>query len=110
MNRNSFIDTWLALSRGQRRATIVLVLAIAILAVWQVRVSHDKRQRREAPSNYSVLQQEIALFRSQADSVLPQGGKSTYVRHTSVVRDTVNTFPKRPSQRAMQPVPRIKDK
>lgn len=108
MNRNSFIDAWLALSRGQRRATVVLVAVIVVMAILQVGISYHKGQRRDATAEYSVLQQEIALFRSQADSVLPVDDKHSYVRHTRVVPDTVGYKPQNASsQRVMQPVPRI---
>lgn len=111
MNRNSFIDAWLALSRGQRRATLVLAVVVIVMAALQAGVSYHRSQRHDATADYSVLQQEIALFRSQADSVFQVDAKHTYVRHTRVVRDTVEYKPQNdPSQHHLQPVPRIKEK
>lgn len=110
MNRNSFIDKWLALSRGQRRATVVLAVIVIVLAVIQAGISYNRAHKQNVAADYSVLEQEISLFRSQADSIPLGERKRSYVRNDRVVRDTMdNRLQNVPVQRTMESVPRIEE-
>ncbi len=112
MNRNSFFDKWMSLSRGQRRATIVLVAVIVVLAGAQAGVCLYRQNREVVTTDYSAIEQEIVSFRARLDSVPAAKSSRKYVRHKRVVRDSVplnNSEKLQPieSQPMIRPVPRI---
>lgn len=110
MNRNSWLDKWMSLPRGQRRATIILLCIIVILCALQIYIHVDQRSAKPSSSDYSALQQEIELFRSQLDSIPVSARRKPYVRHTKVVHDTVKNSlrPSTVKPPVLEPVPRIK--
>lgn len=111
MNRNSIIDAWLSMSRGRRRATVIMAVVVLLLAAAQMFLSRRSGSSEAAPADYSVLEQEIALFRSLTDTIPPGERPPAYVRHTHVVYDTAATPSVQPATvqaRSLQPVPRLR--
>lgn len=108
MNRNSWLDKWMSLPRGQRRATVVLLCVIVVLCGLQAYIRVQDSHATPSTTDYSVIQQEIDLFRSHLDSVPLSDRRKPYVRHTKVVRDTVASVVKHPVRKhpALEPVPR----
>ena len=110
MNRNSWLDKWMSLPRGQRRATIILLCIIIILCSTQTIVYIHRQRSVPASADYSVLQQEIDQFRSQLDSVPVSDRRKPYVRHAKVVPDTAKSSvrPHAVKRKTLEPVPRAK--
>lgn len=80
MNRNDWVDMWLVLSRGQRRVIILLACIIVILCIARIAVSVQRTNSVEPSTDYSVLEQEIATFRSQLDTVPLDERRPLYIR------------------------------
>lgn len=108
MNRNSWLDKWMSLPRGQRRATVVLLCVIVVLCGLQMYVRVQEHYATPSATDYSVIQQEIDRFRSHLDSVPLSARRKPYVRHTKVVRDSVGREVRHPVRKypALEPVPR----
>lgn len=114
MSRSKWMEKWMALPRGQRRATIVLLIVASILCVVQLVVSHYKNVPQECTADYSQLEEEIVLFRSQLDTIPVEERRPTYHRRTHT-RDTSYIKPvkanvkkiKKSIPRAIEPVPRV---
>lgn len=90
--RNKWIDMWMELSRGQRRAVVVLLCVIAMLCVAQVVAWQMREHHRETTADYSVLEQEITRFRSQLDTVPVENRPPVYVRRTHARPDTTQSL------------------
>lgn len=88
MNKNNMLDMWMTIPRGQRRVLMLLVCIIVILSVVQVVVSLQRNSSEEPAADYSLLEQEIADFRSQLDTIPLDERRPVYVRRTNVEPDT----------------------
>lgn len=109
MNKNRWNDKWLALPRGQRRATIVLLCVVVMLAVARLVVAHITENKPQVPADYSSIEQEIELFRMQLDTIPVEERRPVYLRRTHARPDSTidNIKPRRkPSQQAATPQPR----
>lgn len=121
MNKNSWLDMWLVIPRGQRRVIIVLLCVVAILLVAQVVVTVCRNNHQEPATDYSVLEQEISDFRSHLDTIPLDERRPTYVRRTTFKDDTarqqkpLQSVRKRSGkrqqhhERKVEPTPRIDD-
>ncbi len=121
MNKNSWLDMWLVIPRGQRRVIVVLLCVVAILLVAQVVVTVCRNNHQEPAADYSVLEQEISDFRSHLDTIPLDERRPTYVRRTTFKDDTTrqqkvyqsvrNRSVKRQQhyERKVVPTPRIDD-
>ena len=119
MNRNSWLHIWLALPRGQRRVMVVLLCVILLLGGIDMGWKIYENNHKTTTADYSLLEEDIAAFRLQLDTVPVANRRKTYIRHTKVVRDTVanKELPtkqrkgaktsRQPEQRSMQAVPRV---
>lgn len=92
MKSNKWMDMWLALPRGQRRAVVVLLCAIILLCVGQIVAWHYRSDNRALNNDYSLLEQEITLFRSQIDSIPLDERRPAYVRRTHATPDTTQSL------------------
>lgn len=81
---------WMELSRGQRRAVLVLLCVIMLLCVVQVITQCIKAQQSEMTADYSVLEQEITEFRSQLDTIPVENRPPTYLRRTHARPDSTH--------------------
>lgn len=114
MSRSKWMEKWMALPRGQRRATIVLLIVASILCVVQLFVTHYKNVPQECTADYSLLEEEIVLFRAQLDTIPIEERRPTYHRRTHT-RDTSNIKPvkarvkkiEKSVPRTIEPVPRV---
>ena len=120
MKWNEWLDKWTALPRGQRRATLVLLIVASILCVAQIVASHHRHTTTPTSADYSQLEEEIALFRQQLDTIPESDRRPTYIRRTHARKDS--TYPtiqpkKKSSKKSksrtqsqpskIEPVPRI---
>ena len=88
MKWNKWTDKWISLPRGQRRATIVLLIIAGVLCIAQLIVSYRQQTSQEASTDYTLLEDEIRIFRSQLDTIPPEERRPTYVRRTHARNDS----------------------
>lgn len=117
MNWNKWIDKWTALPHGQRRATIILLIASCILCIVQLIASQHSYHTSTPTGDYTQLEGEIARFRSQLDTIPEAERRPIYIRRTHARKDS--TYPtiepkksnkkplKKDNPTTLQPVPRI---
>lgn len=120
MKSNKWIDMWCALPLGQRRAIVVLLCVVVLLTLVQVAVNVHTRKALSTTADYTVLEDDIAHFRSQLDTIPEEERPPVYVRRTharpdttstpsvpmrSVTRKKQKTTPQQPE--VLQPIPRI---
>ena len=91
MKWNKWSDKWLSLPRGQRRATLFLVVVALVLCIAQLAAIHYRHTQQPPASDYTQLEQEIALFRSQLDTIPEEERRPTYIRRTHARNDS--TYP-----------------
>ena len=117
MKDNAWNDKWLALPRGQRRATVVLLCVVVLLAIAQLVATHIAHHRNQVTADYTALEQEIVQFCSQLDTVPDEERRPAYIRRTHarpdsaldnsrVVRKSVKAISHKP-QRPIEAVPRL---
>ena len=117
MKWNKWLDKWTALPRGQRRATIVLLVVACVLCIAQLIASHYNHTRTTPNGNYTLLEEEIALFRSQLDTIPEEERPAVYIRRTHARKDSTYPIikpkrkPRKPQvevqPKQIEPVPRI---
>lgn len=119
MKLNIFNDAWLALPRGQRRATVILLCIIVVLCGVRVVVGIYRDDADVTTDDFVVVEQEIEQFRKTLDTIPTDKKGKSLLRHKKVMYDTV--FINTPSRRApikekrkenqgydiLQPIPRI---
>ena len=91
MKWNKWFDKWLSLPRGQRRATLILLVVALLLCIAQLVASHYRHTYRPPTTDYTQLEEEIALFRSQLDTIPEEERRPTYIRRTHARYDS--TYP-----------------
>ena len=102
MKWNKWLDKWTALPRGQRRATIVLLVVACVLCIAQLIASHYSHSKPTPDGNYTLLEEEIALFRSQLDTIPEEERRPVYIRRTHAHKDS--TYPIfKPKQKKRKP-------
>ena len=119
MKHNRWSDKWLALPRGQRRATVVLLCVVVLLAVVQPVVTQTTHRRDSVEADYTVLKQEIEQFCSQLDTIPEEERRPVYIRRTHARPDStidnrkvVRTRKKaatQPTQLPIEAVPRLEE-
>lgn len=117
MKWNKWIDKWTALPRGQRRATIILLIVAGILCIVQLIASHIRQTPHPNPTDYTQLEEEIRLFREELDTVPLSNRRPQYIRRTHARYDSTypTTLPasaakthyNTPQVRPIEAVPRI---
>ncbi len=90
-----WIEMWMSLTKGQRRATVVLLCAVIAMCIVQAAVTTRHNQGDDVTERYSVLEQEIADFRQTLDT-LP--ASPTYIRRTSSQEDSTQIQPSKPTK------------
>lgn len=117
MKWHKWLDKWTALSRGQRRATIILLIASCILCIVQLITSQHSSRTSTTTGDYTQLEEEIARFRLQLDTIPEAERRPVYIRRTHARKDS--TYPiiktKKSNKKSqtqdkpttLQPVPRI---
>ena len=122
MKWNKWLDKWTALPRGQRRATIILLIVSCVLCIVQLITSHHSSTTTTPSGDYTQLEEEIALFRSQLDTIPEAERRPIYIRRTHAHKDSAftNIQPKKKNHKKsksqtkreptfLEPVPRIND-
>lgn len=108
-----WIDMWMSLTKGQRRATLILLAVVAIVGAVQVVVSHSHRNSHDVTADYTVLESEIALFRQSLDTIPPSERPSGYHRRTDSKPDTMSIKPmeevksSQPAKHTASPTPQV---
>ena len=86
---NKWIDSWINMPRGQRRAIVVLLCVVVLLCGVQAIAWSYRRHVEKQTTDYSVLEQEIENFRSLIDTIPVDRRRPTYVRRTHARPDSV---------------------
>ena len=117
MKWNKWTDKWISLPRGQRRATIVLLIIAGVLCIAQLVISYRQQTSQKASTDYTMLEDEISLFRSQLDTIPTEERRPTYIRRTHARNDSTyssmqhikkkSTSKAKPQPRQIESVPRI---
>ncbi len=114
MKNGKWLDKWYALSLGQRRVTMLLLVLMLLLAVAQIVASYNRAYVVAEVEDFAQLEQEVAAFRLHLDTVPLHERRPVYHRRTHARRDTSlvieASLPRRlerPTPRAVDAVPRI---
>ncbi|MBR3950998.1 MAG: hypothetical protein IKJ79_03700 [Bacteroidaceae bacterium] len=91
MKWNKWLDKWISLPRGQRRATLILLVVAGLLCIAQLLASLYRHNYQPPITDYSQLEEEIVLFRSQLDTIPEEERRPTYIRRTHARKDS--TYP-----------------
>ena len=102
MKWNKWFDKWLSLPRGQRRATLILLVVAFLLCIAQLVATHYRHTYQPPTTDYTQLEEEIALFRSQLDTIPEEDRRPTYIRRTHARYDS--TYPVvKPTRKRVKP-------
>lgn len=104
MKNGKWLDKWYALSRGQRRVTMLLLVVMALLAVAQIVASYNRACVMTEVEDFAQLEQDIAEFRSHLDTIPLHERRPVYHRRTHAHRDTSLVIETSSSQRLEQPM------